>query len=53
MSKNMKKRIEGLEQKRCPDKTVVLKMWLPKGKTTRPNQGRVRIEPLNPEDAEI
>jgi hypothetical protein len=49
------KRLASIEQRVSSgsDKIVVLKMWYPGGKTTHSNNGRVRIEPTNPEDAEL
>ena len=48
------KRLEVLEQKKgVPDKIIVLKMWCPGGKTVHSNSRHIRIEPLNPEDAEL
>jgi len=52
MSKNeLCKRLEKIERKNSPDKTVVLKIWCPKGKTLQSGSNRLRIEPSNPEDA--
>jgi hypothetical protein len=54
MSKNeLNKRLENLEIKKCPEKTIVLRMWCPGGKTTHINNDRLRIIPSNPEDAEL
>jgi hypothetical protein len=51
--KELCKRLEKIEEKELPEETIILKMWCPGGKTTRPNKGRFRIVPLNPEDAEL
>jgi hypothetical protein len=52
--KELSKRLEKIEEKLSPgpDETIVLKMWCPRGRTTHPNKGRIRIVPSNPEDAE-
>jgi hypothetical protein len=50
MSKNgLKKKLEVLEQKISPEpeKTVILRMWCPHGKTTLSDSRRLRIEPSN------
>lgn len=54
MSKNeLCKRLTKIEQKSSPEKTVILKMWCPEGKTLHSGSNRFRIEPSNPEDAEL
>jgi hypothetical protein len=54
MSKNeLCKRLSTIERKSSPEKTVVLKMWCPEGKTLQSGSNRLRIEPSNPEDAKL
>ena len=46
------KRVEQLEQKKSPDK-IVLVMWCPGGETPPNPRGRLQIKPSNPEDRQL
>jgi hypothetical protein len=45
------KKIESVKRETPREPVLILRMWCPHGKTTHPNNGRIRIIPSNLEDA--